>query len=175
MKYYYNFYLSHLYFHDIHDQIQRNLYLPVFKKSKKLCHCLLTVQLLQLWMLLRISEQKFTQCWANQVRSYSSNFQRHLFFAECWEFILLGSAFFKHDEQRSFYTDKCVFCCQAQTTALISGYRAQASVFFKLPWQFQSTARNKGSTLRHQNSELLEVYFLGPCFLLGKKTSFFRF
>lgn len=36
-----------------------------FQEEQKLCHCLLTVQLLQLWMLLRISEQKFTQCWAN--------------------------------------------------------------------------------------------------------------
>jgi hypothetical protein len=47
------------------DQIQRDLYLLVFKKNKRPCPFLLTAHLLQLWMLLKISEQKFMLCWIN--------------------------------------------------------------------------------------------------------------
>ncbi|XP_069442911.1 cilia- and flagella-associated protein 69 isoform X2 [Ovis canadensis] len=49
--------------------VKRDKYgkIVVFKRSKKSYHCLLTAQLLQLWMLLRISEQKFMLCWANWI------------------------------------------------------------------------------------------------------------
>lgn len=117
------------------DQIQRNLYLLVFKKSKKSYHCLLTAQPLQLWMLLRISEQKFMLCWANQVRSYSSNAQEPLFFAECCKLISLWSPFFIYDEQKSLYTDKCIFYCypNTQATPLSSGFGARHQYFLSSP------------------------------------------